>query len=209
MSLYQQLFTHFYDPFMQSIEASALRERRAKLLEHLAGKVLDVGSGTGVNFSFYTENASVVALEPSPFMVQKLKARLAKGDIRCDVQVRQSTLEDLLNTDMEGSFDSVVCTLVLCTVPNPQKAIQSIYKLLKPGGKLVLLEHILSGSQIGSGIQNIINPVWTIFADGCNLNRRTDQLIKETDLRLIRESYFFYSLPFYEAEYEKNTYENS
>jgi ubiquinone/menaquinone biosynthesis C-methylase UbiE len=102
-----------------------------------------------------------------------------------------------------GTLDAVVCTLVLCTVPDPIRAMKNFQKWLKPGGRLLILEHIRSHNPSNARFQDMVNPLWKKVADGCNLNRSTDRLLEESGFQLVREERFRIGLPFYEAEYNR------
>ena len=83
--------------------------------------------------------------------------------------------EALINQNEAKSIDAIVCTLVLCTIPNPELAILNFKKWLKPDGKLIIIEHICSEKPFNLKFQNLVNPVWKKFAEGCNLNRDTEK----------------------------------
>lgn len=192
-----------YDRFMNSTEKTHLRSRRARLLSGLSGKVLEVGVGTGVNFEHYSEDIELIGIEPSPYMIPRAKKKrdvllfpnkITLLNIGCGYEEMEKLFEP-------GSLDAVVCTLVLCTVPDPSKALKNFMKWLKPGGKLVILEHIRSHNPSRGKIQDILNPVWEKVADGCQLNRPTDQLLSGSGFQLVMEERFKIGIPFYEAVY--------
>lgn len=199
---YKFLFSRFYDPFMHSIEMKELTHRRKRLLSPLDGTILEIGSGTGINLPFYSTNTKVFALEPNPHMWEIIEK---KRHYTCNLEPIVKGIEDpeVQMRFTEPFFDSVVCTLVLCNVPDLRNTFRFIEKVLKVGGKLVLLEHIRSHSNFSAGIQDFFSPSWKFFADGCNLNRETDKVVKEFDFKLEWEEYFSISLPFYSAIYEK------
>lgn len=203
MGLYKRIFGAVYDRFMNSTEKTHLRSRRARLLSGLSGKVLEVGVGTGVNFEHYSEDIELIGIEPSPYMIPRAKKKrdvllfpnkITLLNIGCGYEEMEKLFEP-------GSLDAVVCTLVLCTVPDPSKALKNFMKWLKPGGKLVILEHIRSHNPSRGKIQDILNPVWEKVADGCQLNRPTDQLLSGSGFQLVMEERFKIGIPFYEAVY--------
>ena len=104
----------------------------------------------------------------------------------------------------ENSLDAIISTLVLCTVKNPELALDNFKKWLKPNGKLIVLEHIHSNKKMKATIETLINPFWKIIGDGCNLNRHTDKLIKEKGFVVKEESYFTIGLRMHKAEYYIN-----
>ena len=196
---YQKLFAKYYDPFMVKIEAK-LEHRRRLLINPLIGDILEVGSGTGVNFKFYNELAKVIAIEPSKPMLEKAKERLA------ELQPQHITLlnigiddDKLLKYRPKEGFDAIVCTLVLCTVPNLEHTIELFKQLLAPNGRLIILEHIHAKNQPKAFIETVINPIWKRIGEGCNLNRKTDELLKIKGFKAINENYFKHSIDFYEG----------
>lgn len=204
--VYKRIFGAVYDRFMSSIEEKHLRKRRSRLLSDLSGKVLEVGVGTGTNFEHYSEDTAVIGIEPSPYMIPRAHKkrevllfpdRITLLEIGCGYPEMAKLFE-------KESLDAVVCTLVLCTVPEPTRALEEFMKWLKPGGKLVILEHIRSNHTGRAKLQDVINPVWKRMADGCNLNRATDRLIADSGFQLIREERFRIGIPFYEAEYVRS-----
>ncbi len=202
---FSKTFGALYDYFMFFLEKFFLKKRRARLLTGLSGKVLEVGVGTGANFEHYSKDAQVTGIEPSPHMLPRA---LKKKEV-----LLFPNRFTLLHTgcgypEMEKMFeleslDAVVCTLVLCTIPNPEMAMEKFMKWLKPGGKLLILEHIRAHNHYAGKIQDTLNPAWSRVAEGCQLNRATDKLIPESGFRLLRQDRFFIGLPFYEAVYEK------
>jgi len=202
---FSRKFGASYDYFMYFIERFYLKSRRAKLLSSLSGKVLEIGVGTGANFEHYNKDIELTGIEPSPFMlihasgkrdIMLFPDRITLHNIGCGYP----EMENLISPE---SLDYVVCTLVLCTIPDPVKAIHNFDKWLKPGGGLIILEHIRAHNHIAAKFQDFINPVWEKFAEGCQLNRATDLILKESGLTLVREERFKILIPFYEAQYIK------
>ncbi|HHB78724.1 MAG TPA: class I SAM-dependent methyltransferase [Saprospiraceae bacterium] len=179
--MYKKIFATFYDPFMVSIE-KGIGPRREALLSPLTGKILDVGCGTGVNFQYFREDAEVIAIEPSSAMLAYAKKKLSQyPNIKTyNLGVNNPQMEEIVSPK---SMDYVVSTLVLCTIPNPKQAIENYKKWLKPTGKLIVLEHIKSENKLFGSMQEILNPVWNGLADGCNLNRHTDEYILEAGFK--------------------------
>ncbi len=199
-SIYNKLFANFYDLFMNGFEKGLVKNRR-QLISGLKGKVLEVGSGTGVNFGFYNKDAEVVAIEPSSPMINVSKAKdcMCKNIEYLNISI---TNEKLFDTLKEHSFDYIISTLVLCTTNNPKQAIKNYKRLLKPNGKLVVLEHIHSSSKKHKRLQNIANPFWKAFSEGCNLNRNTDQLLIEGGFIPLEQKYFVKTLKWVQGVYE-------
>lgn len=194
-----------YDYFMYFLEKYFLKSRRARLISGLSGKILEVGVGTGVNFEHYSNDTELTGIEPSPYMMPHaerkkdlllLPNRFTLHNIGCGYPEMEKLIE-------AGSLDAVVCTLVLCTIPDPERALTNFMKWLKPGGRLLILEHIRAHNHMAGKIQDIFNPVWEKMAEGCQLNRPTDKMLAKSGFRLLREGRFNIGIPFYEAEYEK------
>lgn len=207
-SLYARLFARFYDRFMNRIETKVLYLKRKELIAPLRGKILEIGSGTGINFPLYGSGAEVTAIEPSGAMMEKAKERMANllhhSSIHSKIRME---IGGLGNPDTEAlvppnSMDTIVFTLVLCTVPDLEYAIRFARSRLKKGGKILLLEHVQARSKAGRILQNILNPFWKKFAQGCNINRNPAAVLKAEGFRPIQESRFRHTLPFYQAIYE-------
>jgi ubiquinone/menaquinone biosynthesis C-methylase UbiE len=202
---YSGIFARIYDPFMQKMEERVLQKRRKSLLEHLTGTILEVGAGTGANFQHYNQQAHVIAIEPAGMMLQHAAKMLSEEQLSASFRLIQAGIGDdaVQEAIPEDGLDAVVFTLVLCTIPDAASALLQCVEWLKPGGKMVMLEHIASTDPWGYRIQTVINPVWKHLAEGCNLNRHTDALVRSMGLQLESEEYFTKALPFYKAVWVK------
>ncbi len=161
-----------YDPLMRKVEEACLREWRADLLRDLSGSVLEVGAGTGANLPHYSQNLErLVLCEPDAHMRKRLQARTRW-------EVVDAAAESL--PFPEGSFDAVVSTLVLCSVADPERALDEMRRVLRPGGRLVFLEHV-AAEENSSRLkwQRRINPLWMRLMGNCHLERRTGEAIAE------------------------------
>ncbi|MDQ4106454.1 MAG: class I SAM-dependent methyltransferase, partial [Actinomycetota bacterium] len=127
-----RLFAALYDRLGAAAERGWLGERRARLLSEARGEVLEIGGGTGANLPYYRDAQRVVVTEPDPFMREKLWPKLAQTDV--PVEVSDAGAQRLPFAD--GSFDVVVSTLVLCTVPDQRAALAETRRVLRPGGRL-------------------------------------------------------------------------
>lgn len=132
------IFAALYDWLGGAAERGWMGRRRSRLLAEASGSVLEIGGGTGANLAHYREAAYVVVAEPDPFMRGKLRRKL--GAARVPVEVSEAGAEALPFSD--GSFDAVVSTLVLCTVPDQGVALAEIRRVLRPGGRLLFIEHV-------------------------------------------------------------------
>ncbi|TLS37026.1 class I SAM-dependent methyltransferase [Pseudalkalibacillus caeni] len=176
-----KFFAKVYDPVMKPLEKRYINRWRERLLSNAKGKVLEIGAGTGINFPLYNKCEEVTAIEPNPHMVEKAKIRQAQAKV--PVEIVQSHAEQL--PFPENHFDSVVVTLVLCSVEDPVQVLQEIKRVLKPTGTLLVLEHIKMEQPVYAGLQDMLTPVWKHLADGCHLNRKTDILLKENGFEIL------------------------
>lgn len=200
-TIYQKFFAAIYDPLMNGFERG-LAKNRFELLNSLEGTILEVGSGTGVNFQFYNPEAKIIAIEPSLPMLKKAEIKVTEfPNINLyNYGVNDAEIHDLIP---EGSLDAISCTLVLCTIPDVELALTNFKKWLKPGGKLAVLEHIKSENKLGGTFQEIVNPIWKVAGEGCNLTRNTDVLIKEFGFESDNPNYFNNTLRWHQAVYTK------
>ena len=161
--------------FMASHETEWLRDRRRDNLAGLSGRVLEVGAGAGTNFALYPDTVTeVVALEPEPRL--GAAAAEAAADAPVPVTVVGSTVEAL---DDAEPFDAVVCSLVLCSVAQPEDVLRRLYARLKPGGELRYFEHIASSGARG-GLQRVVDAtVWPRLFGNCHTHRDTEQMITD------------------------------
>ncbi|MCX2930658.1 class I SAM-dependent methyltransferase [Mycobacterium sp. CVI_P3] len=154
-------------------ESRAMRDLRRDNLAGLSGRVLEVGAGTGTNFAFYPDTVSeVVALEPETRLAPLAKQAAAAAPV--PVTVIESTVETMPATE---PFDAVVCSLVLCSVANPDAVLRQLHAALKPGGELRYFEHIATPGWRG-GLQRLADAtIWPRFAGNCHTHRETESSI--------------------------------
>lgn len=159
---------------MSAHETPLLRRLRTENLAGLSGRVLEVGAGTGTNFEFYpAEVREVVALEPETRLAPK--AREAAAGAPVPVTVIESTIETL--PPGTEPFDAVVCSLVLCSVDDPDAVLHQLNSVLRPGGELRYFEHVASPGWRGA-LQKVADAtVWPRIAGNCHTHRNTEQAI--------------------------------
>jgi len=180
MTTWQRLSAVLYDPFFSLAERAGLSARRRALVQQARGRVLEIGAGTGLNLRHYADDAELVLSEPDAAMAERLRRRVAGR--RRPATVVLAPAEALPFAD--GEFDTVVSTLVLCTVPDQAAALREIRRVLRPGGRLLFMEHIRSDSPRWARWQDRLNPPWRAFAEGCNCNRPTLDVIDAGPLAL-------------------------
>lgn len=174
-------FAALYDRIMASAERGFLKAVRREVAGGAKGRVLEIGAGTGLNFAHYSDSAEVIATEPDPFMLQTAEKRAAEANHPIDV--RQASAEELPFED--ASFDVVVGTLVMCSVPHPDRALAEIKRVLKPGGEYRFYEHVRYGNAFAGFCQDVATPVWRWFGAGCHPNRDTAQSIRDAGLDIV------------------------
>jgi len=174
------IYAALYDRMMASAERHGLGERRGRLLGEARGRVLEIGAGTGLNLPHYVAGqvGSVVALEPDGAMRRRLLPRVAAAPVPC--RVEEAGIDEARFAD--GSFDTIVASLVLCTIPDPPGAAARLRRWLAPDGVLLFLEHVRAVGWRGR-IQAAVSPLWSRLAGGCRLDRET--------LGTLREAGFF------------------
>jgi|SRR3989344_1389217 len=183
-------FARVYDVVDGIIERRLFHRLRKETIPLLQGKVLEIGVGTGKNLKYYTKNAKVTAIDISSNMMQRAQEKARKLDI--DVVFK---LMDGQHLDFkDNSFDIVVTTFVLCSIPDPVQAAREIKRVLKPTGKAVLIEHVRSEHTIIRFLQWIHNPI-TRRLTGANINRNTRENLEKAGLIIEKDEH----LAFYDV----------
>lgn len=159
------------------------QEQRQRALAPVAGKVLEIGFGTGLNLPHYPSTVTwLTAIEPGHLLDKRVADRSA--DLAMPVEIFRYRAEALPWEDKR--FDYAVSTWTLCTIGDPLRALREVRRVLKPDGKFVFLEHGRSDDPKIAKWQTILNPFQRIFACGCNLNRRIDRLVEESGFTVER-----------------------
>lgn len=182
MSLRQTIFAALYDPMSRASEEAGVGAMREGLLADAGGAVLEIGGGTGVNFPYYGEGVeSLVVTEPEPAMLRRLERKAREQAPRAEVV--RAPAEDLPFED--SSFDTVVSTLVLCGVDDQARALGELRRVLRPGGRLLFLEHVRSEDPGVARFQDRITRLnRRLF--GCDCNRQTLAAIEAADFTVSR-----------------------
>jgi len=168
--LRQRVFAWALARFNGGYERTVLQHKR-RLFADLAGTVVEIGPGSGANLRFLrADKVRWIGVEPNPFMQEYLRKEAARLGVAIDF--RPGTAEHLPLPD--SSADVVISTLVLCSTADPQQALQEILRVLKPGGRLIFIEHVAApaGTRLRK-LQNLVTPVWKQLGDGCHPNRET------------------------------------
>ncbi|MGB7685333.1 MAG: class I SAM-dependent methyltransferase [Solirubrobacterales bacterium] len=174
-------FSAMYDSCMKGTEEAGMREMRRDLLAGASGKTIEVGAGTGLNLELYPDVVTDLTLvEPDPHMVKQLHKRV-EGSARA-ASITEAGAERLPFPD--DSFDTAVATLVFCTIPDPNAALAEAARVLKPGGRLLFLEHVRSEDPSLARWQDRLEKPWRFFGDGCHCNRDTVATIAASPFEL-------------------------
>jgi ubiquinone/menaquinone biosynthesis C-methylase UbiE len=182
MSLRKRFFAATYDRMSRKSEEAGLRDLRHGLLAGAGGSVLEIGGGTGANLLHYDGTVeSLVVTEPDPAMLRRLQ-RNAREQTPL-AKVLRAPAEDLPFED--GSFDTVVSTLVLCGVDDQERSLREIRRVLRPGGQLLFLEHVRSDDPGLARFQDRINWLNRLVV-GCDCNRQTLATIEATGFTVSR-----------------------
>jgi ubiquinone/menaquinone biosynthesis C-methylase UbiE len=173
-----------YDRFMRPSEEACLSIWRKELLASVTGQVLEIGAGTGINLDHYpSKSCHISLLEPDPSMRRILRKRLKEKFPEQQFEISEDSAETLPYAD--DSFDFVVSTLVLCSVPDPVTALNEIHRVLKTTGQFIFIEHIAAPlDSTRYRWQRLLEPFWKPFAGGCHVTRQTEKSILESGFEI-------------------------
>lgn len=176
-----RVFAAFYDRAMAASEREGLGALRAELLAGAHGRVLELGAGTGANLAYYPAGLDVLLLaEPEGPMARRLRPRAAAAPQPTEVLEAPAAALPVA----DAGVDTVVATLVLCTVPDVDAALAEVRRVLAPGGRLLFLEHVRHPDPTRARRQDRWNPIQQRIAHGCNVNRPTPDLIARAGFTL-------------------------
>ncbi len=177
------IFAAMYERFSRSgPEKSFMWPLRKEIIAQAQGIVLEVGAGTGLNFALYDPEhvERVEAVEPDTAMMRYARERIKTA--RVPITLTQAPVEALPFAD--ETFDSAVATIVFCSVTDPLRGFSEIRRVLKPGGSLLLVEHVRAQGAIARQLQNIITPVTKRMAGNCHWNRDTERSVINADFQI-------------------------
>ncbi|MCD4778754.1 MAG: methyltransferase domain-containing protein, partial [Desulfobacterales bacterium] len=172
-----------YDLMEAPVELFLFRKWRRAVLSDLHGSVLEVGTGTGKNLEYYPKDCKVTAIDISPKMLEHAKKRMAGMD-----NISLLVMDAELLAFADNSFDYVITTFVLCSIPNPVAALREMRRVCKPDGLVINLEHMRSSNRMLTFLENVLNPI-SVFFMGVNLNRKTVENIKKAGLSVVEEKH--------------------
>lgn len=175
-------FAAAYDPIMRWGERRLLGRLRRLVVGEATGRVLEIGTGTGANFPYYQAAEQIVATDPDPFMLRR--ARKRAEELGLDVEFHQCPAEKLPFADF--SFDTVVATLVLCTVRDQARSLEELRRVLKAGGTFRFIEHVRAERAPVARVQDVLTPAWRRLGAGCHLNRRTVENIQTAGFEIVQ-----------------------
>jgi phosphatidylethanolamine/phosphatidyl-N-methylethanolamine N-methyltransferase len=171
-----------FDLLEAPMEGLFFKPWRERLWEKVSGHhILEVGVGTGKNFDYYPKDARITAVDFSQKMLDQAEQLREKNKLQIDL-----TLMDVQSLSYaDNSFDTVISSFVFCSVPSPMKGLKELYRVCKPGGQVLLLEHVLSSKPIIAGVMNLFNPV-VVCLVGANINRNTVKNVKACAFSTVR-----------------------
>ena len=172
----------FFDLLEAPMEGLFFRQWRKRLWTKATGHhILEVGVGTGKNFASYPKEARITAIDFSPKML--LQAEQTKS--RKNIQVELALMDVQSLSYADNSFDTVIGSFVFCSVPLPIKGLKELHRVCKPGGQVLMLEHVLSSNPILSRLMKLLNPV-VVKLFGANINRDTVKYVKACGFSSVR-----------------------
>jgi SAM-dependent methyltransferase len=179
-AVHHPIFARLFDRLVRKADPQQADHRR-ELLAGLAGRVIEVGAGNGINFPNYPPAVTeVVAVEPEAYLREKAAQAAAAATVPVKVV---DGLADALPAE-DDAFDAAVTSLVLCSVPDQARALAEIRRVLRPGGELRFYEHVLAQDPKVARLQNRIEPVWRFCGGGCHPNRDTPAAIEGAGFRI-------------------------
>ena len=177
MNLFKRMAS-YYEILEYPLEIIKLRDLRRSIMPRLNGKILEIGAGTGKNLEYYPKNANLTLTDPNYLMLNKAKSKAIKLNINARFFNMSAEKLEFKN----NSFDTVISTLVLCSVNYPLLSLKEIKRICKNNGTIVLLEHVRSKNKYIYNIQKLIQPMFTTFF-GCHPDRDLLSYIEKANLK--------------------------
>ncbi|MCL7420053.1 MAG: methyltransferase domain-containing protein [Methylobacter sp.] len=159
----------YFDGMEAVVEGLLFKSWRERLWDKVNGHhILEIGVGTGKNFDYYPKDARITGIDFSEKMLTQAKRKRDRKQVNVDLELMD--VQSLCFAD--NSFDTVIGSFVFCSVPSPVKGLKELYRVCKPGGQVLLLEHVLSSKPVIAGAMNLLNPL-VVALVGANINRQT------------------------------------
>jgi ubiquinone/menaquinone biosynthesis C-methylase UbiE len=169
-------------------------ERKRFLFANIQGKVLEIGPGTGPNLPYYPKDIHWIGIEPNTHTHSYLQKKAEKLGLNIDLRIGSAEWLDA----EDNSIDTVVSTLVLCSVPNIDYTLQAILRVLKPGGRFLFIEHIAAPQgTVLRQVQRAIRPIWKVIGDGCHPDRETLIALENAGFASVNYERFNAQLPIF------------
>ena len=173
-------FAAFWDWAVRH-EGKKTKAARQEVVGGARGAVLELGVGVGANWTYLPAGVEYSGIEPDPHMIRRAQRHaIAAGNA---YDLRQARAEELPFQD--SSFDTVIVTLTLCSVADVAGALGETRRVLRPGGQLRFFEHVRARARLGGTVQDLFAPAWRKLGAGCNLNRRTEQAIRDAGFEIV------------------------
>jgi len=168
----------FIKPRFQDLAMRQMNPLRVDTIREAEGEVLEVGFGTGLNLAYYGPAVkTLIGLDPMDVSdVEAVRARIKDTDF--PIERRTLRADGGLPFDA-GRFDTIVTTWTLCSIPEVDRALREMRRVLKPGGRYIFIEHGRADADSTARWQDRVNPLWNRMCDGCNINRKIDRLVEE------------------------------
>lgn len=167
--------------------------RKSRLFEGLQGTVVEIGPGAGPNLRYCAGVSRWIGIEPNPYLHKKLEDQLTRLGIEGEVLSGEASRIPL----PDGTADTLIATLVLCSVAHPEEVLREVRRVLRPGGSFLFFEHVAAppGSVL-RGMQRLIRPAWKLMTDNCHPDRETERLIRSAGFTGVTVDRFVLSIAF-------------
>jgi ubiquinone/menaquinone biosynthesis C-methylase UbiE len=175
------VFARLYDLYMFPQELWGVRARRRRVVGSAAGLTLELGVGTGLNFPFYGPVPCVVGIDPDPHMLARARRRASEA--RVPIRLVRACGEHLPFAN--GTFDTVISTLVFATIPDAEAAAREVRRVLKRDGTLRFFEHFRSEQPVLARLQDLVAPAWKRVLGGCEPNRDVVAIFRRAGLQVL------------------------
>lgn len=189
------LYSRYVFPRLMELTLSSgqIKKIRSAVLADACGNIFEVGFGTGLNLPHYPRHVTqITAVDPHPGVNARARKRIAESPI----EVRHLMISGEQVPIDDHTFDTVVCTFTLCSIPDAQKALRELHRVLKPEGRLIFVEHGLADDPDVRKWQHRLTPIQKIIGDGCHFNRDIRAMIQSEHFRFEKiENFYLHRVP--------------